>query len=122
MERVITGQAHVYGDNVDTDRIIPGKYTKTLDLQSLADHVLEDLDPIVSAVGYEQASAFVEVADVAGMQPATAERIVRRLRISPVALHHQVRPGDDLAHLAGSQPSVVVIDDPDLDIGSGDSR
>lgn len=45
MERVITGQAHVYGDNVDTDRIIPGKYTKTLDLQSLADHVLEDLDP-----------------------------------------------------------------------------
>lgn len=35
----------VYGDNIDTDRIIPGKYTKTLDLSSLADHVLEDLDP-----------------------------------------------------------------------------
>lgn len=41
----ITGIAHVYGDNIDTDRIIPGKYTKTLDLQSLADHVMEDLDP-----------------------------------------------------------------------------
>ncbi|TAE32233.1 MAG: 3-isopropylmalate dehydratase small subunit [Cytophagales bacterium] len=40
-----SGNAHVYGDNIDTDRIIPGKYTKTLDLQSLADHVLEDLDP-----------------------------------------------------------------------------
>lgn len=39
------GKAHVYGDNIDTDRIIPGKYTKTLDVQSLADHVLEDLDP-----------------------------------------------------------------------------
>ena len=39
------GKAHVYGDNIDTDRIIPGKYTKTLDLQQLADHVLEDLDP-----------------------------------------------------------------------------
>lgn len=37
--------AHVYGDNIDTDRIIPGKYTKTLDLASLAAHVLEDLDP-----------------------------------------------------------------------------
>ncbi len=37
--------AHVYGDNIDTDRIIPGKYTKTLDTQSLAEHVLEDLDP-----------------------------------------------------------------------------
>lgn len=41
----LQGRAHVYGDNIDTDRIIPGKYTKTLDLQSLADHVLEDLDP-----------------------------------------------------------------------------
>ena len=41
----LTGMAHVYGDNIDTDRIIPGKYTKTLDLQSLADHVMEDLDP-----------------------------------------------------------------------------
>jgi len=45
MESRFTGRAHVYGDDVDTDRIIPGKYTKTLDLQSLADHVLEDLDP-----------------------------------------------------------------------------
>ncbi len=35
----------VYGDNIDTDRIIPGKYTKTLDVSSLAQHVLEDLDP-----------------------------------------------------------------------------
>ncbi len=45
MESNFTGRAHVYGDDIDTDRIIPGKYTKTLDLQSLADHVLEDLDP-----------------------------------------------------------------------------
>ncbi len=35
----------VYGDNIDTDRIIAGKYTKTLDMNSLAEHVLEDLDP-----------------------------------------------------------------------------
>jgi 3-isopropylmalate dehydratase small subunit len=39
------GRAHVYGDNIDTDRIIPGKYTKTLDLSDLAAHVLEDVDP-----------------------------------------------------------------------------
>ncbi len=44
-KQVIRGTAHVYGDNIDTDRIIPGKYTKTLDLSHLADHVLEDLDP-----------------------------------------------------------------------------
>ncbi len=39
------GHAHVYGDDINTDLIIPGKYTKTLDLQTFADHVLEDLDP-----------------------------------------------------------------------------
>jgi 3-isopropylmalate dehydratase small subunit len=37
--------SHVYGNNIDTDRIIPGKYTKTLDIASLAEHVMEDLDP-----------------------------------------------------------------------------
>ena len=42
---MLRGKAHVYGDNIDTDRIIPGKYTKTLDLGQLAAHVLEDLDP-----------------------------------------------------------------------------
>lgn len=45
MPKIISGTAHVYGDNIDTDRIIPGKYTKTLDLDQLAAHVLEDLDP-----------------------------------------------------------------------------
>jgi len=42
---MLTGKTHVYGDNIDTDRIIPGKYTKTLDFSQLAAHVLEDLDP-----------------------------------------------------------------------------
>lgn len=40
-----TAPTHVYGDHIDTDRIIPGKYTKTLDMSHLAAHVLEDLDP-----------------------------------------------------------------------------
>ncbi len=45
IETMLRGKAHVYGDNIDTDAIIPGKYTKTLELQTFADHVLEDLDP-----------------------------------------------------------------------------
>jgi len=49
MSTTITGKAHVYPiDNIDTDRIIPGKYTKTLDTSELASHVLEDLDPAFS--------------------------------------------------------------------------
>ena len=38
-------KVYCYGDNVDTDRIIPGKYTKTLDKAELVAHVFEDLDP-----------------------------------------------------------------------------
>jgi 3-isopropylmalate dehydratase small subunit len=46
---ILKGTVHAYsgalGDNIDTDRIIPGKYTKTLDISSLAAHVMEDIDP-----------------------------------------------------------------------------
>jgi 3-isopropylmalate/(R)-2-methylmalate dehydratase small subunit len=41
----LQGKALKYGDDIDTDSIIAGKYTKTLNLQELADHVMEDLDP-----------------------------------------------------------------------------
>ncbi|MBT3300243.1 MAG: 3-isopropylmalate dehydratase [Candidatus Marinimicrobia bacterium] len=41
----MTGRVHLYDiDNIDTDRIIPGKYTKTLNVSTFADHCLEDLD------------------------------------------------------------------------------
>ena len=39
------GKVHLYGDHVDTDQIIPGAYTKTLDVEDLAVHVFEYLDP-----------------------------------------------------------------------------
>lgn len=39
------GRAHVYGDNVDTDVIIPARYLTTIDPDELAPHALEDLDP-----------------------------------------------------------------------------
>lgn len=34
-----------YGEDINTDLIIAGKYTKTLNVQDLVDHALEDLDP-----------------------------------------------------------------------------
>lgn len=39
------GRAFVYGDNVDTDVIIPARYLTTTDEAELAAHALEDLDP-----------------------------------------------------------------------------
>jgi 3-isopropylmalate/(R)-2-methylmalate dehydratase small subunit len=39
------GRAWVYGDNVDTDVIIPARYLTTTDEAALAAHALEDLDP-----------------------------------------------------------------------------
>lgn len=42
----ITGKAWVYGDDVNTDVIFPGKYTYTLtNINEFAKHALEDLDP-----------------------------------------------------------------------------
>ena len=42
---VLTAKAIKYGEDINTDLIIAGKYTKTLNVQDLVDHVLEDLDP-----------------------------------------------------------------------------
>lgn len=39
------GRAWKYGDNVDTDVIIPARYLTTTDESALAAHALEDLDP-----------------------------------------------------------------------------
>jgi 3-isopropylmalate/(R)-2-methylmalate dehydratase small subunit len=42
----LTGRCWVYGDDVNTDVIFPGKYTYTLtNLNDFAAHALEDLDP-----------------------------------------------------------------------------
>jgi len=45
MENTLTGRAHTFGDNINTDYIIAGKYTKTLDFTTLAEHVFEDIAP-----------------------------------------------------------------------------
>ena len=40
----INGTAHKYGDNVDTDVIIPARYLNTSDPKELAAHCMEDID------------------------------------------------------------------------------
>lgn len=38
------GKVHKYGDNVDTDVIIPARYLNTSDHKELAQHCMEDID------------------------------------------------------------------------------
>ena len=38
------GKSICYGDNVDTDVIIPARYLNTIDKQELASHCMEDID------------------------------------------------------------------------------
>ncbi|MFP4654720.1 MAG: homoaconitase small subunit [Methanohalobium sp.] len=49
MESIIEGRAWIFGDNVDTDVIIPGKYLRTTDVQVFADHAMEGIDPEFSS-------------------------------------------------------------------------
>ena len=39
------GKSFVYGDNVDTDVIIPARYLNTPDAMELSRHCMEDIDP-----------------------------------------------------------------------------
>ncbi len=41
----IRGRVFKYGDNVDTDVIIPARYLSTSDAKELAAHCMEDIDP-----------------------------------------------------------------------------
>ena len=42
---MIEGKAIKYGDNIDTDVIIPARHLSTIDPAELASHCMEDLDP-----------------------------------------------------------------------------
>lgn len=41
---VLKAKSIKYGEDINTDLIIAGKYTKTLNIQDLVDHCMEDLD------------------------------------------------------------------------------
>jgi 3-isopropylmalate/(R)-2-methylmalate dehydratase small subunit len=42
---ILEGNVWRYGDNVDTDVIIPARYLNTADPKALAAHCMEDIDP-----------------------------------------------------------------------------
>lgn len=48
-DNILVGSAWVYGDNVDTDVIIPARYLTTSDPALLAPHCMEDIDTSFAA-------------------------------------------------------------------------
>jgi len=117
--RAALSRAHLLGDDVDTDRIIAGKYTKTLDLSQLAEHLLEDYDPdlkerlaagdvLVAGENFgcgssrEQAALAIKVAGVSHVLARSFARIFYRNAINiglsvievPV---HDIADGDEVS-------------------------
>ncbi len=45
LEEILRGYVHKYGDNIDTDSIIPGRFLKEMDPKKLAEHAMEGIDP-----------------------------------------------------------------------------
>ena len=45
----VSGKAYKYGDNVDTDVIIPARYLNTPDAKEFAKHCMEDIDASFAA-------------------------------------------------------------------------
>lgn len=113
------GKAHKFGNDVNTDYIISGKYKfKTLDMKELAKHVMEDLDPdfyqkvssgdfIVGGSNFgcgssrEQAPLAIKYADVSAVLAKSFARIFYRNAINtglPVVEcdTDQIEQGDEI--------------------------
>src|SRR5512139_3960267 len=42
---ILTGKVHRFGDDINTDEILPARYLNTSDPMELAKHAMEDADP-----------------------------------------------------------------------------
>ena len=63
----------------------------------------------------------VEASDVAGVQPASPQRLGGGIGLVPVASHDHVAPDDHLADLVDGEFAAIVVDDADLDVGAGET-
>jgi 3-isopropylmalate/(R)-2-methylmalate dehydratase small subunit len=114
------GNAWRYGDNVDTDVIIPARYLTAHDEETLAAHAMEDLDPtfasgvapgdvVVAGANFgcgssrEHAAIALKAAGVGGIVASSFARIFYRnaintglpILVSPEAVE-ATSPGDEI--------------------------
>ena len=75
------GIVHKYGDNVDTDVIIPARYLNTASTQELAAHCMEDIDKEFCQERASRATSLWRIRTSAAALPES----MRRLRSRPAA-------------------------------------
>ena len=77
----LNGKAICYGDNVDTDVIIPARYLNTSDPAELAKHCMEDIDKEFLSIKSNRA-----ISSPPGRTSAAGPRVsTRRLPSKPLA-------------------------------------
>ena len=114
------GNVWKFGDNIDTDAIIPARYLNTSDPKALAEHCMKDADPdfakkmrvgdmIVAGVNFgcgssrEHAPIAIKTVGLSCVVARTFARIFFRNAFNmglPIfesgALHDRVAPGDEI--------------------------
>ena len=84
-------------------------------------------DDVLGSILEREVAVGIERAEIAGMQPAVAQRGGGRLRILPIARHHHVPATENFSRLSGWQRAVVAIRHDHLDTskrpaGGGEPR
>ena len=82
---VIKGKTWTFGENIDTDVIIPGRYLRTFNPQDLADHVLEGIvadENFGCGSSREQAPVAIKTAGVDAIVAKSFARIFYRNAIN----------------------------------------
>jgi 3-isopropylmalate/(R)-2-methylmalate dehydratase small subunit len=120
MEKLIRGRVFVFGANIDTDQIYPGRYLELTDPEDVVKHVMEGADPgfakefqpgdmIVASTNFgcgssrEHAAVTLKAAGVGAILADSFGRIFYRNAINlgiPLLvcphIHDQVKKGDML--------------------------
>ena len=80
---ILEGKVWRYGDNVDTDVIIPARYLNTADPKELAAHCMEDIDESFAKnvkPGDSLINEAIEKIDAVHVQSAWAKALERRIQ------------------------------------------
>ena len=124
---IISGKTWTFGENIDTDVIIPGRYLRTFNPQDLADHVLEGERPdftenvqkgdvIVAGENFgcgssrEQAPVAIKTAGVSAIIAKSFARIFYRNSINsglPVIVSDIEAKDGDIIKIDLSEGSIV---------------